>query len=288
MGADFCIYKSDDDRRLVFGWASIAIRANGTQIEDWQGDMIDPEDLEEAVYEYVLEFRDAGEEHISSLRKKGKLVESVVFTKEKMKAMGIPEGIVPEGWWIGFKVQDDEAWAKVKSGQYSMFSIEGSGVREPVVQKSLSFNDILKFNPNHGPDGRFTTGSAIGGISDRTVRDGGISINAKTGKEPKTGYMVAVHSERAVWISASDADDKAKRDAAIDKFKKDNMDILSQGDVFLGTWKDPDTGEISLDISKCVQDRDEAVKFATEHNEKAIWDIINMENIDTGGTGKKE
>ena len=288
MSAEFSIFKSDDDKRLVFGWASVAIRADGTQIEDWQGDMIDPDDLEEAVYEYVLNFRDAGEEHIPTMRKKGKLVESVVFTKEKMKAMGIPEGIVPEGWWIGFKVHDDEAWAKIKSGEYRMFSIEGSGVREPVVQKSVTFRDILtKFNPNHDPaTGRFTSGSAMGGISRRTMTGGGISINIKTGKEPKTGYMVAVHSERAVWISASDAKDPQKRLSIMKKFKEDNADVLSQKDNYFGTWLDPETGEISLDISKCISDRDVAVEYARAHNEKAIWDVERMENIDTGGTGK--
>ena len=60
------------------------------------------------------------------------LVESVIFTKEKMAAMGIPEGVVPEGWWIGFKVTDDEVWEKVKDGTYPMFSIEGEAVREEV------------------------------------------------------------------------------------------------------------------------------------------------------------
>lgn len=287
MSAEFSIYKSDDDRRLVFGWASVAVRADGTQIEDWQGDIIDPDDLEEAVYEYVLNFRDAGEEHMPRLRKKGKLVESVVFTKEKMKAMGIPEGIVPEGWWIGFKVHDDDAWKKIKSGQYRMFSIEGSGVREPVVRKSVTFRDILtKFNPNHGPDGKFTTGSAMGGISRRTISGGGISINVRTGKEPKTGYMVAVHSERAVWISAEDAKDPVKRQSIMQKFRDDNLDILKQKDNYFGTWLDPDTGEISLDISKCITDKDVAIEYATAHNEKAIWDVENMVSIDTGGTGK--
>ena len=49
-----------------------------------------------------------------------------------MKAMGIPEGILPVGWWIGFKVTDPEVWEKVKDGTYSMFSIEGEAVREEV------------------------------------------------------------------------------------------------------------------------------------------------------------
>ena len=61
----------------------------------------------------------------------GELVECVVFTKEKMQAMGIPEGVVPEGVWLGFKVSD-EAFAKVKSGDYEMFSIEGTGQRVPM------------------------------------------------------------------------------------------------------------------------------------------------------------
>ena len=152
------IKKTDEDKRLVFGWANIAIRANGEQIEDLQGDVVDPEDLEEGVYQYVLNFRDAGEEHIPGLRKKARMVESVVFTEEKLQAMGIPKGTVPLGWWIGFYVDDDETWARIKDGTYTMFSIEGKGKRIPIKK---SVRDILqKFNPYHGPDGRFTTSGA--------------------------------------------------------------------------------------------------------------------------------
>ena len=178
----FSIYKADEDKRLIFGWASVSIRVDGNQVLDLQKDLIDPEDLEEAAYAYVLEFRDSGEEHIATMRKKGRLVESVVFTKEKMRAMGIPEGIVPEGWWIGFYIDDDEAWQKVKNGTYQMFSIEGQGIRKEVDEagfyKSMSpemrqdddemspeerldvaktFDEVLKFNPFHDAKGRFAS-----------------------------------------------------------------------------------------------------------------------------------
>lgn len=129
---NYTIAKMDDDKRLVFGWASISFTADGEQLEDLQHDLILPEDLEEAVYEYVLHFRDTGEEHRPHLRKKGKLVESCVFTAEKQRAMGLPEGILPVGWWIGFKIEDDDAWEKVKNGTYRMFSIEGKAQRVPV------------------------------------------------------------------------------------------------------------------------------------------------------------
>ena len=60
------------------------------------------------------------------------LIESVVFTEDKMAAMGIPAGMLPVGWWIGFKVTDSDVWEKVKDGTYSMFSIEGEAERIPV------------------------------------------------------------------------------------------------------------------------------------------------------------
>lgn len=128
----FNILKADDDKREVFGWALVAVRKNGEQIVDHQKDVVDPDELEHAAYEYVLKFRDTGELHDADLRKKGKLIESVVFTKEKMRAMGIPEGTVPEGWWVGFKIDDDNAWDGIKKGRYRMFSIEGTGIRQPM------------------------------------------------------------------------------------------------------------------------------------------------------------
>lgn len=140
----YTIMKTDDDKRLVFGWASVSFTVDGEQLEDLQHDMIDPDDLEEAAYEYVLNFRDTGELHNPNLRKKGKLVESCVFTAEKQKAMGIPEGTLPIGWWIGFKIEDDDAWEKVKKGIYKMFSIEGKANRVP-VEKAAPAEDPGRF-----------------------------------------------------------------------------------------------------------------------------------------------
>jgi hypothetical protein len=71
--------KSDDDKRLVFGWASVAVRADGEVIEDWQEDIIDIADLEAAAYEFTADYGTAGEMHERG--GVGRLVESVVFTK---------------------------------------------------------------------------------------------------------------------------------------------------------------------------------------------------------------
>lgn len=127
-GEAFKIAKSKEDEQLVFGWANIAIDENGQYPLDWDGDITAPEHLEKAAYEFVLKYRATGEQHQGEV--KGQLVESVMFTKEKQAALGIPEGILPEGWWVGFHVPDKEVFAKIKNGEYEMFSVEGSAIRQ--------------------------------------------------------------------------------------------------------------------------------------------------------------
>ncbi len=133
LNGKFQIMKSDEEKMLAFGWASVSMRVNGELITDWQGDMIEPKELEDAAYEYVRLYREGGEMH-----ERGGvavLIESVVFTEEKMQAMGIPAGSLPVGWWIGFKVLDQEVWKKVKDGTYQMFSIEGEAERVEIEEE---------------------------------------------------------------------------------------------------------------------------------------------------------
>lgn len=130
----FKIMKSDDEKMIAFGWANVSMRVDGELIEDWQADIIEPEELENAAYEYVLLYREGGEMHERGGA--AVLIESVVFTEEKMQAMGIPAGTLPVGWWIGFKVTDKDVWEKVKDGTYPMFSIEGEAERVEVEDKN--------------------------------------------------------------------------------------------------------------------------------------------------------
>lgn len=123
------IYKAKQvgEKKLVSGWANIATCADGSKPLDWQGDIIEPADLEEAAINFMLDYRDSGTDHNGG--SKGTVVESIVLTKDKQAAMGIPEGIVPEGWFITVKITDDETFEKVKSGKYRMFSIQGTAER---------------------------------------------------------------------------------------------------------------------------------------------------------------
>lgn len=119
------------EQRLVFGYANVTLQEDGTAPFDWQGDVMETEVLESAAYNFVLRHGLANQEHEWGTEC-GFLVESMMFTKEKMQALGIPEGTVPEGWFVGFYIPDPDVYAKVKSGEYNMFSIEGYAKRIPL------------------------------------------------------------------------------------------------------------------------------------------------------------
>ena len=133
LQCNFRIAKADEEQQLIFGWASVAKRADGEVVTDWQDDIIEIGELEAAAYDYVLHSREGGERHERGGT--ATLIESFVVTKEKQAALGIPDGILPEGWIVGFKVTDEAVWKKIKNGTYSCFSIEGRAVREKIDER---------------------------------------------------------------------------------------------------------------------------------------------------------
>jgi broad specificity phosphatase PhoE/cation transport regulator ChaB len=121
------IIKADADRQLVFGWASIS-SVGGEMVVDKQEDIIPEDELETAAYDFVLYHRQQGDMH--DRMGVGRLVESMMFTKQKQDALGIDLGLV--GWFVGFKVDDAGVWKRIKEGDLPEFSIGGKATRESV------------------------------------------------------------------------------------------------------------------------------------------------------------
>jgi hypothetical protein len=125
------ISKVDSDKRQVFGWASI-VEMNGEPVVDLQGDYIAIDEVEKSAYEYVHKSRKGGDMHLRNEFGEPKvgshMIESFVVTEDKKEALGLPPE-TPTGWWVGYQVNDDELWGKVKSGERTGFSIHGRGIR---------------------------------------------------------------------------------------------------------------------------------------------------------------
>ncbi|MGH7089367.1 MAG: XkdF-like putative serine protease domain-containing protein, partial [Stellaceae bacterium] len=120
---------------LVWGWASV-IEKNGETITDHQDDQISEGELLKAAHDFMTNARTGGVMHLyrkdapHTPLKGGDVVESVVFTHDMQKALGIDLGKV--GWLIGYHITDPAVRKAVASGQLKSFSIGGKGVREAV------------------------------------------------------------------------------------------------------------------------------------------------------------
>ncbi len=123
------IAKLNDEQRTVFGWAYVSVSKDGEQIVDDSGETVDITELEPAMYDFVKESRESGDMHDGTVT--GVLIESVVFTKDKLEAMGLPRDALQQGAWVGFQL-DDESFAKVKTGGRTAWSIEGAAKRVAV------------------------------------------------------------------------------------------------------------------------------------------------------------
>lgn len=126
----FEVAKADADHRLLFGWASI-VEKDGRLVIDKQQDVILPDDLEKAAYDYVLSSREMDDLHTAPST--GRLVESMVFTKEKQEKLGIhgmlknsAGEVLDTAWWCGWYADCDDMWAAIKSGKRPELSIGGS------------------------------------------------------------------------------------------------------------------------------------------------------------------
>lgn len=123
--ADVVIKGVDKMKQRVFGWASVS-SFNGKQLVDTQKDKISDDELEEMAYRFVQKSGVAGEMHEKV--GVGKLIASLVFTKDIQKSLNIDLGGI--GWFLGFQVTDKDAWGKVQKGEYKMFSIHGKALRQ--------------------------------------------------------------------------------------------------------------------------------------------------------------
>jgi hypothetical protein len=134
--------KFDTDKRQAFGWASV-VEINGQPVIDLQGDLITPDDLEDAAYAFVRKSRVGGTQHARDEFDRpvqaGVLIESKVWTDQKYEAFAKSLNMdpalfadAPRGWEAGFQYEDDATWTDIRTGRKTGFSVHGRGKRVAV------------------------------------------------------------------------------------------------------------------------------------------------------------
>jgi len=123
------IAKSDRAQRRIWGFASVAVKKDGTPLVDLQGDVIEIEDLAEGWYGYVKESGKLNFVHKDDCD--AALIEAVVFTPEKLEVWGLAPDALPLAAWVGYEFATEEEFDHCLESGYFMFSIQGLSNREP-------------------------------------------------------------------------------------------------------------------------------------------------------------
>lgn len=119
-----------DDRQIVSGYAMIADK-NIPRFSKERGYYLvkfDADSIEQIVYNF---FKNEISGNTNEMHQTGNLAEGVFvfesFIVDSTRGIKAPEGFKQEAdgsWFISMKVQNKEIWEKVKSGEYTGFSIE--------------------------------------------------------------------------------------------------------------------------------------------------------------------
>ena len=127
MSKSTSILKLDGERRIAWGWASVAT-VNGKLVTDTQGDVISVTEMSKMADRFMASARTAKAMHDGD--QIGEVLHSFPLTNEIAKAFGLSTD--REGWIIGLKINDEDTWQAMKNGTFRGFSIGGRTKRRPL------------------------------------------------------------------------------------------------------------------------------------------------------------
>jgi len=120
---------------------------------------------------------------------------------------------------------------------------------------------------------------------ERVKDNGGLSVSLKDGSEPTKGFMVAKGKKFAVIVKADDFFDEAKGAEILSSYMKQHKAEFNNSNNYLGLWHNTDDGQVYLDVSENIEDEGEAISRGQSRDQISIWDVANLKEIQTGGTG---
>jgi len=125
-------------------------------------------------------------------------------------------------------------------------------------------------------------GKKIGEIINRVKDEGGLTISMIDGSEPQTGFTFARGRK---YSSIVDAQTFYKDEDVLASYYIKHKADLTGGKYHLGLWHNDADGQVYLDVSENIQDRERAIAQGIKNDQISIWDVVNKKEIPTGGSG---
>ena len=171
-------------------------------------------------------------------------------------------------------------------------------------QENIDSSIVRKFDPNQARDEDGKWSDMIGGTDeadpnrDKTKNHAINVANVLTLHDEFGGSSFSMNGENQVGkpgaFSVSIFPEASQKlpgkfvtSEQYNNFIEKYSDLIENSEypTIMGTWYDTDSDVTWLDVSVVV-DRETAFKLAKLKNQKAIFDLENLEEIDTGGTGE--
>lgn len=115
---------------------------------------------------------------------------------------------------------------------------------------------------------------SLSGLSDFINKNpDGFTVNL-TGKPVSSGFAVSPYKGREVILDQVDK-------TSLRSFLLDNIDLLKEEGNNFGGWLNNEDGKFYLDISKVVDNIDDAIGYAAYNDQIAIFDLGNQSEITT-------
>lgn len=121
VAIEVALWKSDADH-MVYG---VVLTPD---LEDSQGDIASAEEIQKAAHAWLADYREHDVQHSGTRQLDIVPVESFVAPQD-LEIAG--QRVVKGAWVLGARVGDAE-WERVDKNELTGWSIEGSGIREPV------------------------------------------------------------------------------------------------------------------------------------------------------------
>ncbi len=123
MRSKLQIAKLDIERRIVTAWASKVTDESGRPVVDSQGDIIPFVEIENATTRFIRSGGIARGGEMHARMGVADIIGMIALNSSEREALGFGPGA--EGLIVKLFIRDDNAWERVKSGDFSELSIAG-------------------------------------------------------------------------------------------------------------------------------------------------------------------
>lgn len=111
-------------------------------------------------------------------------------------------------------------------------------------------------------------------VAETHNKQGGSTIDLKTGKPTTKGFAISPYPDRTVKIPGKEISPEQ-----IQEYAEQNKDLLEQKGHTIGTWFNEEDGNTYLDVTITEASKEKALKLGEEKEQIAIFDLEKFEEI---------